>query len=100
VRLFRRTTRKLLPDGGLALLILARSILEASWESKPLSDDRERYPSGWYALEVNVTADHFLAQRLPTLLVDHTGLKIELMATASVTWSKIGSPCLALWRGR
>jgi hypothetical protein len=24
-------------------------------------------------LEVNVTADDFLAQRLPTLLVDHTG---------------------------
>ena len=39
-----------------------------------------------------MTADDFLAQRLPTLLVDHTGLKIELMATASVTWSKIGSP--------
>ena len=36
------------------LLILARSIWRASWESKPLSDDRERYPSGWYASKIGL----------------------------------------------
>jgi len=80
VRLFHRTTRKLsLTDDGEMLLgsgpALAGRVdgLEAALGRQSAS------PVGLVRVGVTVAASRLLAQRLPILLADHPGLKVELV---------------------
>jgi len=80
VRLFHRTTRKLsLTDDGQTLLGLARPVLEGVEGMEAALGQLSAAPVGLVRVGVTVTASRFLAQRLPTLLVDHPGLKVELV---------------------
>ena len=80
VRLFHRTTRKLsLTDDGQMLLGLARPILEGVEGIKAALGRQSASPVGLVRVGVNVTGGHFFAQRLPSLLVEHPGLKVELV---------------------
>src|SRR6202007_3263879 len=82
VRLFHRTTRKLsLTDDGEMLLGLARPVLDGV-EGMEASLGRARAsPVGLGRVGVRVPASRFLAQRLPTLLADHRGLRVELVVS-------------------
>jgi DNA-binding transcriptional LysR family regulator len=80
VRLFHRTTRKLsLTDDGQMLLGLARPVLDGVEGMEAFLGRQSVAPIGLVRVGVTVTASRFLAQRLPTLLVDHPGLKVELV---------------------
>lgn len=80
VRLFHRTTRKLsLTDDGQMLLGLARPVLEGVEGIEAALGRQSASPIGLVRVGVTVTASRFLAQRLPALLVDHPGLKVELV---------------------
>jgi DNA-binding transcriptional LysR family regulator len=81
VRLLHRTTRKLsLTDDGQMLLGLARPVLEGVDGLEAALGRQRVSPVGLVRVGVTVTASNFLAQRLPTLLADHPGLKVELVA--------------------
>jgi DNA-binding transcriptional LysR family regulator len=80
VRLFHRTTRKLsLTDDGQMLLGLARPVLDGVDGMEAALGGQSASPVGLVRVGVTVTAGRFLAQRLPTLLADHPGLKVELV---------------------
>jgi len=80
VRLFHRTTRKLsLTDDGQMLLGLARPVLDGVDGIEAALGRQSASPVGLVRVGVTVTASRFLAQRLPTLLADHPGLKVELV---------------------
>jgi DNA-binding transcriptional LysR family regulator len=82
VRLFHRTTRKLsLTDDGQMLLGLARPVLDGVDGMEAALGGQSASPVGLVRLGVTVTASRFLAQRLPTLLADHPGLKVELVVS-------------------
>jgi DNA-binding transcriptional LysR family regulator len=80
VRLFHRTTRKLsLTDDGEMLLGLARPVLDGVDGLEAALGRQSASPVGLVRVGVTVTGSRFLAQRLPTLLADHPGLKVELV---------------------
>jgi DNA-binding transcriptional LysR family regulator len=80
VRLFHRTTRKLsLTDDGQMLLGLAQPVLEGVEGIEAALGRQSVSPVGLVRVGVNVTGGRFFAQRLPSLLVDHPGLKVELV---------------------
>ena len=80
VRLFHRTTRKLsLTDDGQMLLGLARPILDSVEGLEAALGRQSASAVGLVRVGVTVTASRFLAQRLPTLLAGHPGLKVELV---------------------
>ena len=80
VRLFHRTTRKLsLTDDGQMLLDLARPVLEGVEGIEAALGRQSASPVGLVRVGVNVTGGRFFAQRVPSLLVDHPGLKVELV---------------------
>jgi DNA-binding transcriptional LysR family regulator len=82
VRLFHRTTRKLsLTDDGEMLLGLARPVLDGVDGLEAALGRQSASPVGLVRVGVTVTASRFLAQRLPTLLADHPGLKVELVVS-------------------
>src|ERR1700751_5463037 len=76
VRLFPRTTRKLsLTDDGEMLLGLARPVLDGVDGLEAALGRQRGSPVGLVRVGVTVTASHFLAQRLPTLISEPLGLK-------------------------
>jgi DNA-binding transcriptional LysR family regulator len=80
VRLFHRTTRKLsLTDDGEMLLGLARPVLDGIEEMESALGQQSALPVGLVRVGATVTSTRFLSQRLPTLLTDHPGLKVELV---------------------
>jgi DNA-binding transcriptional LysR family regulator len=80
VRLFHRTTRKLsLTDDGEMLLGLARPVLNGIEAMEAALGQQSAVPIGLVRVGATVTSIRFLAQRLPTLLADHPGLKVELV---------------------
>jgi len=80
VRLFHRTTRKLsLTDDGEILLGLARPVLDGVEGIEAALGQQSAAPVGLVRVGVTVVASRFLAQRLPILLADHPGLKVELV---------------------
>ena len=82
VRLFHRTTRKLsLTDDGQMLLGLARPVLDGVDTMEAALGKQSASPVGLVRLGVTVTASRFLSQRLPALLGEHPGLKVELVVS-------------------
>ena len=82
VRLFHRTTRKLsLTDDGQMLLGLARPVLDGVDGMEAALGGQSASPVGLVRVGLTVTAGRFLAQRLPPLLGDHPGLKVELVVS-------------------
>jgi DNA-binding transcriptional LysR family regulator len=82
VRLFHRTTRKLsLTDDGQMLLGLARPVLDGVDTIEAALGKQSASPVGLVRLGVTVTASRFLSQRLPALLAEHPGLKVELVVS-------------------
>ena len=80
VRLFHRTTRKLsLTDDGQMLLGLARPVLDGVEGIEAALGRQSASPVGLVRVGVNVTGGRFFAQRLPSLLVEYPGLKVELV---------------------
>jgi len=80
VRLFHRTTRKLsLTDDGEMLLGLARPVLDGVDGLEAALGRQSASPVGLVRVGVTVAASRLLAQRLPILLADHPGLKVELV---------------------
>jgi DNA-binding transcriptional LysR family regulator len=80
VRLFHRTTRKLsLTDDGQMLLDLARPVLDGIEGIEAALGQQSALPVGLVRVGAPVAASRVLAQRLPTLLADHPGLKVELV---------------------
>jgi DNA-binding transcriptional LysR family regulator len=80
VRLFHRTTRKLsLTDDGEMLLGLARPVLDGVDGLEAALGRQSASPVGLVRVGVTVTASIFLAKRLPIVLADHPGLKVELV---------------------
>src|ERR1700719_2866527 len=80
VRLLHRTTRKRsLTDDGQMLLGLARPVVDGVDGMEAALGRQRASPVGLVRVGVTVTAGNFLAQRLPTLLADHPGLKVELV---------------------
>src|ERR1700692_3618336 len=81
VRLLHRTTRKLsLTDDGQMLLGLARPVLDGVDGMEAALGRQRASPVGLVRVGVTVTGSRFLAQRLPTLLADHPGLKVDVSA--------------------
>ena len=82
VRLLHRTTRKLsLTDDGQTLLGLARPVLDGVDGLEAALGRQRASPTGLVRVGVTVTASRFLAHRLPNLLADHPGLKVELVVS-------------------
>src|SRR6202035_376998 len=82
VRLFHRTTRKLsLTDDGQMLLGLARPVLDGVDGMEAALVGERASPFVLVRVGVTLTASRFLAQRPPTLLADHPGLKVELVVS-------------------
>ena len=82
VRLFHRTTRKLsLTDDGQMLLGLTRPVLDGVDTMEAALGKQSASPVGLVRLGVTVTASRFLSQRLPALLAEHPGLKVELVVS-------------------
>ena len=82
VRVFHRTTRKLsLTDDGEALLRHARPILEQVEGMEAALGRQSSSPVGIVRVGLPVAAGHFLSTRLPALLADHPGLKVELVVS-------------------
>jgi DNA-binding transcriptional LysR family regulator len=80
VRLFHRTTRKLsLTDDGEVLLGLARPVLEGVEGIEAALGQKSASPVGLVRVGVTVTASRFLSLSLPSLLLEHPGLKVELV---------------------
>ena len=82
VRLLHRTTRKLsLTDDGQMLMGLARPILDGVDGLEAALGRQRASPVGLVRVGVTVTGSRFLSQRLPILLADHPGLKVELVVS-------------------
>jgi DNA-binding transcriptional LysR family regulator len=82
VRLFHRTTRKLsLTDDGQMLMGLARPVLDGVEGIEAALGKYSASPVGLVRVGVTARASSFLAQRLPTLLADHPGLRVELVVS-------------------
>lgn len=82
VRLFHRTTRKLsLTDDGQLLLGLARPVLDAVEGMEAALGPQSSSPVGLVRIGIPVTANRFLAPRLPALLAEHPGLKLDLVVS-------------------
>jgi len=82
VRLFHRTTRKLsLTDDGGMLLGLARPVLDGVEGLEAAVGRQSSSPVGLVRVGVPVAGGRFLAPRLPVLLADHPGLKVELVVS-------------------
>jgi DNA-binding transcriptional LysR family regulator len=82
VRLLHRTTRKLsLTDDGQMLIGLARPVVDGVEGMEAALGQQRASPVGLVRVGVTVTGSRFLAQRLPTLLADHPGLKVELVVS-------------------
>jgi DNA-binding transcriptional LysR family regulator len=80
VRLFHRTTRKLsLTDDGQMLLSLSQPVIDGVEGLEAALGRQSGSAVGLVRVGVTVTASRFLARRLPTLLADHPGLKVELV---------------------
>ena len=80
VRLFHRTTRKLsLTDDGQILLGLARPVLDGVEGIEAALGQQSTLPVGLVRVGVTVTTSRFLSLRLPSLLIDHPRLKVELV---------------------
>jgi DNA-binding transcriptional LysR family regulator len=80
VRLFHRTTRKLsLTDDGQMLLSLARPVLDGVDGMEAALGQQSALPVGLVRVGVTVAASRSLSLRLPALLADHPGLKVELV---------------------
>jgi len=80
VRLFHRTTRKLsLTDDGQILLGLARPVLDSVEGIEAALGQQSALPVGLVRVGVTVTTSRFLSLRLPSLLIDHPRLKVELV---------------------
>jgi DNA-binding transcriptional LysR family regulator len=80
VRLFHRTTRKLsLTDDGQMVLGLARPVLDGVEELEGALGRQSASAVGLVRVGVTVAASGFLVKRLPALLADHPGLKVELV---------------------
>jgi DNA-binding transcriptional LysR family regulator len=80
VRLLHRTTRRLsLTDDGEMLLSLARPVLDGVDGLEAALGRQSASPVGIVRVGVTVAASRFLAQRLPILIADHPGLKVELV---------------------
>jgi DNA-binding transcriptional LysR family regulator len=80
VRLFHRTTRKLsLTDDGERLLGLARPVLDGVEGMEAALGQHSALPVGLVRVGVTVAASRLLSLRLPSLLVAHPGLKVELV---------------------
>ena len=80
VRLFHRTTRKLsLTDDGQMLLDMARPVLDGIEGIEAALGQQSALPVGLVRVGATVAASRFLAQRLPALLADHPGLKVQLV---------------------
>src|SRR3984957_2930351 len=82
VPLLHRTTRKLsLTDDGQMLLGLARPVVDGVDGMEAALGRQRASPVGLVRVGVTVTGSRFLAQRLPSLLADHPGLKGELVVS-------------------
>ena len=82
VRLLHRTTRKLsLTDDGQMLMGLARPMLDGVDGLEAALGRQRASPVGLVRVGVTVTGSRFLSQRLPILLADHPGLKVELVVS-------------------
>jgi DNA-binding transcriptional LysR family regulator len=80
VRLFHRTTRKLsLTDDGEKLLGLARPVLDEVEGLEGALLQQSASPVGLVRVGVTVAASRFLSLNLPSLLIEHPGLKVELV---------------------
>jgi DNA-binding transcriptional LysR family regulator len=80
IRLFHRTTRRLsLTDDGQRLLDLARPVLDGVEGIEATLGQQSALPVGLVRVGVTVTASRFLSLRLPSLLIDHPRLKVELV---------------------
>jgi DNA-binding transcriptional LysR family regulator len=80
VRLFHRTTRRLsLTDDGQVLLDHARSLLETVDGMEAALGQQSSSPTGLVRIGVTVAGARFLARRIPVLLAEHPGLKVELV---------------------
>jgi DNA-binding transcriptional LysR family regulator len=78
--ILHRTTRKLsLTDDGEVLLGLARPVLDGVDGLEAALGRQRGSPVGLVRVGVTVAASRLLAQRLPILLADHPGLKVELV---------------------
>jgi len=86
VRLFHRTTRKLsLTDDGQMLLGLARPVLDGVEGIEAALGQQSALPVGLVRVGVTVAASRFLSLRLPSLLIDHPRLKVELVVGDRLT---------------
>ncbi len=82
VRVFHRTTRKLsLTGDGEILLRYARPIIEGVECMEAALGRQSSSPVGLVRVGLPVAAGHFLSTRLPALLADHPGLKVELVVS-------------------
>jgi len=82
VRVFHRTTRKLsLTGDGEMLLGHARPILDEVACMEAALGRHSSSPVGLVRVGLPVAAGHFLSTRLPALLADHPGLKVELVVS-------------------
>lgn len=80
LRLLHRSTRKLsLTDDGQMLLGYARPILDGVDGMEAALGRQSSSPAGLVRVAVPVAATRFLAPRLPALLAQHPGLKVELV---------------------
>jgi len=76
-----RSRRLSLTDDGQLLLGLARPVLDAVDGMKAVLGRQSSSPVGLVRIEIPVTGSRFLAPRLPALLAEHPGLKINLVVS-------------------
>lgn len=80
VRLFHRTTRRLsLTDDGERLLGHARTVLGVVEGMEEELGRQSSTPTGLVRVGVRAAGARFLATRIPLLLAQHPGLKVELV---------------------
>jgi len=80
-RLFHRTTRHLsLTDDGQGLLSHARHLLDTADEMEAALGRQSSSPTGLVRVGLSVAVARFVAARIHTLLAQHPGLRVELLA--------------------
>lgn len=86
VRLLHRTTRKLsLTDDGELLLGYAGPILDGVEGLESALRQQSSSPVGLVRVGLPVAASHYLAPRLAALVVEHPGLRVELVISDRAT---------------
>lgn len=86
VRLFHRTTRRLsLTDDGELLLGHARAVLELVEGMETTLGRQSTSPTGLVRVGITVVGSRFLAPRLPGLLAQYPGLRVELVVADRAT---------------